>query len=108
MSRLILYLLGGLVGIVLIVIMVMWVEAQVLGYSDITQTITYTMLVAPFANFIDTVAEGLGSPFAGMTTYFESILPEAMRPYAWVVAVLLTGGISLISILVILKVANRI
>ena len=111
MNRLILYLLGGILCISMLVMVTVWVEYQVLGkdtYDSWKDTITWTMIGKPFEDLFKTIAEGLGSPFAGMTTYFESILPEAMRPYAWVVAVLLTGGISLISILVILKVANRI
>ena len=103
MDRMVIQGLIGFTGVILLILMVAWVEQQLLGYADIRDTITWTMLVQPFTTFITNVVQGLSSPFTGLAIYFEQILPPAMAQYAWVAAVVFTGTIVLGIVIIMLR-----
>jgi len=97
-------LLLGFVGAILLIFMLMWVEQQ-LGLQT---TVVQDILVEPLKNFANDVMAGLGSPFVGLQTFFESILPDAMRPYAPILAMTLIVSMVLLTIIIVWKLVRRL
>ena len=76
----------AIVGAVLTILLLAYVE-NMLGLTD--YNIVHDLLIKPLSDFMSNVMGGLSSPFVGLTTFFEGILPSAMQPYAWILAVAL-------------------
>jgi len=76
----------AVVGAILIILLLAYVE-NLLGLTD--YNIVNDLIVKPLSNFMTNMTEGLSSPFVGLASFFEGILPGAMKPYAWILAVTL-------------------
>ena len=79
-------LIIAVVGAVLIILLLAYVE-NLLGLTD--YNIVNDLIVKPLSNFMTNVTEGLSSPFVGLASFFEGILPGAMKSYAWILAITL-------------------
>ena len=77
--------LFGFIGSIIVIMLLAWFQ----DWLGISRDIIGDIIVEPLKNFSNTVFSGLASPFKGLAKFFENILPEAMKPYAFILAVTL-------------------